>query len=186
MCPFRAEAERSMPWESARERGNPSSLVTVQGGRLAGFIWGANNQARAVSAGGSLQQHLGTVSGEEAREMYFFRSWQCSFPAPIAGMQHFPRPRHLLSAGKAQGAFCSFGPGQVVSNRTVRRAEGRLPPSRGYGAGSPILPSVILATAMPCHVPPERFIAAARRHWLFRSNRRSTFPHSPPPFENCQ
>lgn len=48
-------------------RGNPSNLATVQEGRLAGFIGGGgggeNSQERAVSAGSSLQQYLGTVSG---------------------------------------------------------------------------------------------------------------------------
>lgn len=135
-CPSRAA-----PPGRGNPRGNPSNLATVQEGRLAGFIWGAKNQERALSAGSSLQQHLGTVSGEGAREIYFFRSWQRS--APMAGMQRFPRPGHLLSAGKAQGAFAASAPGQGVSNRTVRRGEGRLLPPTAAGRppssrGSPL------------------------------------------------
>lgn len=83
---------RLRPWGCARpkERGNSRVCVGIpaalppsgKGGWQ--DLCGASNEERAVSAGSSLQRHLGTVSGEGARGMCFFRSRQRS--APMARM----------------------------------------------------------------------------------------------------
>lgn len=71
---------RACAWESQQPHHHPGKDTsrTYLGGK-----------ERVVSTGSSLKHHLGTVS-ERVRQKYFFRSCQCSAPAPIAGMQHFP------------------------------------------------------------------------------------------------